>query len=668
MGGEVPTGLEPLILQGNVLDVLRTLPRGSVHCVVTSPPFQCWGLRRYDVCGCAQDYVREEGVEHPLPRKADSHVRGKKPDPNCRWCHGTGLVPGMETLWGGVPEHKHQWVDTQPRWQRKAIDVVNPDSISAGNVGSAYDARGGKQCGCGASGDDPTSGLPEHEHHWVKVLTTSGNGSTRAVMKGGTLNPQSATRAPRVSTVCGCGAWFGGLGLEPTPQMYVEHVVEVFRALRPVLREDATVWCEIGDTYLTHPAGVTDPARRVRASTLTKGRDLSGSIQSGLMDKRQAGLREGNLALIPHRVAIALQEDGWIVRQDHPWSRPNPMPESVPNRATRSHSYIFHIVDNSRYYWDRENAREAQTAGAHSRGSGRSRKPLAPAGSGIRNNESYHAAMNEQPPRESGRNILSVWTIPTQAFPGKHYATFPEEIPRRCIAISTSDRGCCPECGAPFERVTTLGQPDRDWQRSAGGDARGEYDGTSDKTVEGTGAQDPSDVKRRVLAGMVPKITIGWTPRCGCFPDPCDRCGAGWVRRRALRRVSTFNVRVRDAKRGVLAQKSGLGGEAADATDEEVEAYGDEDRATNGETKVVEVDVSWPGCSCRPLVAPVVLDPFAGSGTTLLKARQMYRRSIGIELSPYYVDMMTRRLAEATGGLAPRFVSQRKLTEIAEEA
>ncbi|MGI0068099.1 MAG: DNA methyltransferase, partial [Thermoplasmata archaeon] len=165
------------------------------------------------------------------------------------------------------------------------------------------------------------------------------------------------------------------------------------------------------------------------------------------------------------------------------------------------------------------------------------------------------------------------------------------------------------------------------------------------------------EVKRRVLAGMVPKVTVGWRPRCACFPDPCDRCRVPWEHRKVLQRVSTFNVRVRDAKKGILGQKSGLGGENADATEEEIEDYGEE------KYKVAEADVSWPGCGCRALVPAVVLDPFAGSGTTLVVARQLYRRGAGIELSPLYVDMCRRRVAEETAGLAPRFVPQRRLTE-----
>jgi len=185
---ELPTDLNPLILQGNVLDVLASLPRASVHCSVFSPPF--WGLRRYDVCSCAQGYTRGE-EDHPMPQLASGPISAKTPDPNCRWCHGTGVIPGMDTLWGGNPSCVHKWVRTPPRRPRRMADEGNLPS--AGN----YEARGGQFCEL-------------------------------------------------------CEGWSGALGLEPTPQLYVDHMVMVFSALRRVVRDDGIIWCEVGDTYLTH--------------------------------------------------------------------------------------------------------------------------------------------------------------------------------------------------------------------------------------------------------------------------------------------------------------------------------------------------------------------------------------------------------------------------------
>jgi DNA modification methylase len=536
----IPGDLQPVVLQGNVLDVLRTLPEESIHCAVTSPPF--WGLRRYDMCGCAQDYTRSP--DGAMPRLADGPIHAKEPDPECRWCGGTGKIAGMETTWGGDLSCDHLWTTTPPRRPRGANDAPN-SPLQQGNRGTAYDATGGKLC-----------------------------------------------------SKCGC--WFGSLGLEPTPHLYVEHMVEVLRAVRRVLRDDGTVWMEIGDTYLTHPAALTG-AKRWEGPGL-RNRDQTGAEQAGSVDERQAGIRERNLALIPHRVAIALQEDGWIVRQDNVWARPNPMPESVKNRSTRAHSYVFLLAKEPGYFYDGQAVRQR-------------------------------------------RNLLSVWTIPTHAYKGAHFATFPERIPEIAVLAGTSERGACAECGSPWMREA----------RAVGG-AVGHTQSPEAPLVSGRA---PVADAPGWGDGSYRRFTVGWTPTCRCYPDPCDRCGAAWAHKTVQKRVSTMNIRVRDAKAGRLGQKSGLGGENADATDEEIGEYGPEG------SKLVDVDVSWPGCECRRPVPCTVLDPFAGSGTTLVAAKRLGRRSVGIELSPYYVDMASHRVAEARTETA-HHPAQRRLAAFAE--
>jgi hypothetical protein len=164
---------------------------------------------------------------------------------------------------------------------------------------------------------------------------------------------------------------------------------------------------------------------------------------------------------------------------------------------------------------------------------------------------------------------------------------------------------------------------------------------------------------------MVERVTVGWTPTCRCYPDPCDRCGIPWEQRTAVRKTSTFNVRVCDAKTGVLGFKSGLGGVSADASTKEVGTYEGGSSGSSSPYRYSEVVVAWPRCRCHPLVPPLVLDPFAGSGTTLAVAKRLGRRSVGIDLSPYYVDMASHRVAEARTETA-HHPAQRRLAAFAE--
>ena len=305
----LPSGLAPLVLQGHVIDRLRELPDDSIQCVVTSPPF--FGLRRYDICGCSIKAVSsasfkawggsERTAESTGQYSASDPRAMKDPDPSCPWCHGTGKIEGMDdVLWGGSAECVHEWEETSPRRPRDKDDAGG--SISKGNRGASYDASGGKLC-------------------------------------------------------AKCNGWLGQFGLEPTVQMYVAHAVEVFREVRRVLRNDGTCWVEIGDSFSTHPAGLTGE-KRWAASGLGNV-DHTGEEQAGSIDRRTAGSpREKNLMLVPQRLAISLQDDGWIVRSIVVWYRTNPMPESVRDRPTQAHSYVLMLTKSPRYFHDADAVRE----------------------------------------------------------------------------------------------------------------------------------------------------------------------------------------------------------------------------------------------------------------------------------------------------------------------
>jgi DNA modification methylase len=490
------------LYQGDARQVLRELPAESVHCVVTSPPY--WGLRDY------------------------------------------GLEP---LVWGGDVGHEHDW------------------------------------------------GEP--------VLGRSRSGS----LNGSTLDgaPPGQERRPEWSSAfCPCGTWRGSLGLELTIDLYVQHIVEVFREVWRVLRKDGTLWLNMGDSYSA--ASTHQGAKTGIGATL--GQRATREDTRRFND----GLKPKDLCMMPARVALALQADGaaspetmravervesalladydswaevpdrtratvealrrewadaqrggWWLRSDIVWSKPNPMPESVTDRPTRSHEYLFLLTKAARYYYDIEAIKEPSTeprrAGQNSyanvdhdvRHGTRKQDALEKRTySGF--NDRYDFA---NPP--AGRNKRSVWEIATEAYPEAHFATFPQKLVEPCILAGTSEHGVCPQCGAPWERVVErvdTGQRQKmadGWDTGSGGHGTIHRDGRE------------SGESGKAVMGIT---TTGWHPTCGYVHDN-----------------------------------------------------------------------TIPG---------IVLDPFAGSGTVAYVAQRLGRRAIGIDLSMEYLALAEKRMRGET--------------------
>jgi DNA modification methylase len=238
----------------------------------------------------------------------------------------------------------------------------------------------------------------------------------------------------------------GQLGLEPTPKEYVADMVAVFREVRRVLRADGTVWLNLGDSY-ARQGGKTDG--------LPRHWDGRENDPSGMHAKRslasEFGAKPKDLIGIPWRVAFALQADGWYLRSDIIWAKPNPMPESVTDRPTKSHEYVFLLSKSARYFYDADAVREADGG----RGSGQvARKYRIDAG-GNPNHPGNQGYAVPWEPNSAGRNLRSVWTIATQPYPGAHFATFPEALVEPCVKAG------CPEGGVvldPFAGSGTTGR------------------------------------------------------------------------------------------------------------------------------------------------------------------------------------------------------------------
>ncbi|WAX26329.1 putative DNA methyltransferase [Ralstonia phage p2110] len=211
----------------------------------------------------------------------------------------------------------------------------------------------------------------------------------------------------------------GQIGLEQTPDDYVAAMVEVFRCVRDVLADDGTLWLNIGDTYAR-----TDGTDRKVSETAKVGSTRNTLKQMGdRTTKAPSGLKDKDLIGIPWMLAFALRADGWYLRQDIIWHKPNPMPESVRDRCTKAHEYIFLLSKSERYFFDSEAMREEAVKGA--------------AGSDFRTGKTVIHQGNRVSQKErvedGKRNRRSVWNIATRPYKGAHFATFPPALIEPCI-------------------------------------------------------------------------------------------------------------------------------------------------------------------------------------------------------------------------------------------
>ena len=236
--------------------------------------------------------------------------------------------------------------------------------------------------------------------------------SSKQLTNAGTLAYQYAGVCPK----CGARWTDSQLGLEATPEECLSTMVGVFREVRRVLRDDGTLWCNMGDGYNANQgAGFNGQKRQDHANRHA-------------VRKRPLGLKSKDLQGMPWRLAFALQADGWYLRSDIIWHKPNPMPESVTDRPTKAHEYLFLLSKQARYYYDGDAIRVPQKA-VKLRGGAWGGGQVGDA-SGM-HRYGREGAVRKFDPR--GRNRHDVWTIPTCGYSGSHFATFPPELVRPCI-------------------------------------------------------------------------------------------------------------------------------------------------------------------------------------------------------------------------------------------
>ena len=384
----------------------------------------------------------------------------------------------------------------------------------------------------------------------------------------------------------GLRAYNGGeqeIGSEATPDAYVARLVAVFREVWRVLRDDGTCWLNLGDSYAGSGNGSNDYRPEGASISRHSGKYVGQKPRSSLASKQLLG--------IPWRVAFALQADGWYLRQDIIWHKPNPMPESVRDRCTKAHEYIFLLSKGPKYYFDAEAIKEPvspdmlrRAKAGHTRGQGKLDK-------------SRNDAATVRPTNITGttRNRRSVWTVTTKPFKGAHFATFPPDLIRPCILAGCHPKGRRCDCDEVIASPTGSGpieDPTMQTGRAGMNRTRRDDEGTRPITrreqrheaIEMKASPHRQEMERECGPAFAHYIR---TDRSGARPLPNDirkkYMEAGWI-------------------------------------------------------------TEAPPCTHPIEEAGTVLDPFGGSGTTALVALEEGRNAVLCELNPDYIALAHKRL------------------------
>jgi len=400
------------------------------------------------------------------------------------------------------------------------------------------------------------------------------------------------------------------LGLEDSPEEFVNNLVKLFQEIKRVLRDDGTVWLNLGDTYCGtgNKGSHTDPKHK-------EGRNAQGVAINHKLD----GFKSKDLIGIPWRVAFALQQDGWYLRQDIIWHKPNPMPESVRDRCTKSHEYIFLLSKNNKYYYDYEAIKEEATYKGVKRG-----------GSTNRYEQNNFGGDNK---KYDTKNKRSVWSVNVKPFKSAHFAVFPMDLIEPCVLAGCPEQVCL-ECNEPYLReVVTI---------------------KTEIPTERTNALSPDFIDGKKVIYQRPKLV----PQKEFVDFLRSKSSSEFIRHNTTIPHNTCSHWFRYDNTGFSYPTIEDWEEAKYIFDDDSLEF---DRINEGLTFIetstppqwrpkVEYSHQDNGfkkqCDCKTdeTKGGTVLDPFGGSGTTGIVADNNKRNAVLLELNPDYIEIAEARI------------------------
>jgi len=421
----------------------------------------------------------------------------------------------------------------------------------------------------------------------------------------------------------------GQMGLEETPEEFVENLVKVFREVKRVLRDDGTVWLNLGDSYaMSSMRGKNSEFKSISQS------------KSGIVNVKKNiphGLKAKDLIGIPWRVAFALQQDGWYLRQDIIWHKPNPMPESVRDRCTKSHEYIFLLSKNKKYYYDNEAIKEPAK---QNRWGGK--KAINLNNSKDKSNQ-FNGLTRERDMMPEKRNKRSVWIVTTKPFKGAHFAVFPMDLIEPCVLAGCPEKVCV-ECDTPY-----INKPNYRYvnKTSSIKNNHGKY---KTQQVESSNRQGLHSNRGSKLVEIREDL-----PKQSLLVD--------FLRSKTNPKLLSENSDIPTTKIEHWFRRD-EGGFAYPSIDDWkkvrdlIDDYSDEfhqiDKSLSEceyktdaiqSKEIINYELKKQcNCETNETISGTVLDPFGGSGTTGLVAQNNNRNAILLELNPEYIEIAESRL------------------------